>query len=126
LLRLLGNAFTGRTNIPVTVAVHGAGSLPGETQVAVYRICQEALNNIAKHAKASQVEVIVRHSSHALDLHLRDNGVGFVTTGPTPTGHYGLGMMQERAEAVGAVLTVSSQPGQGTEVALRWVAQGGP
>ncbi|MEX2030672.1 MAG: histidine kinase [Anaerolineales bacterium] len=125
LLRLLGNAFTGRTNVPVNVAVHGAGSLPAETQVAVYRICQEALNNIAKHAQASRVEVTVRYSPHDMELLLRDNGSGFVTTDATPTGHYGLGIMQERAEAVGAVLTVSSQPGQGTEVALRWRAQEG-
>jgi len=72
------------------------------------------------------VEVTVHHAPNALELHLRDDGSGFVTSEPTPTGHYGLGMMHERAEAVGAVLTVSSQPGQGTEVALRWVAQGGP
>jgi two-component system nitrate/nitrite sensor histidine kinase NarX len=123
LLRLLGNAFTGRTNIPVAVTVHGEGSLPAETQVAVYRICQEALNNIAKHAKASQVEVTVRHSPDALELHLRDNGSGFVTSESTPSGHYGLGMMQERAETVGGVLTVSSQPGQGTEITLRWRAE---
>lgn len=125
LLRLLGNAFTGRTNIPVAVTVSGEGSLPAEAQVALYRICQEALNNIAKHAKASQVEVDVRHAPEGLDLRLRDNGRGFVASELTPSGHYGLGMMRERAEGVGAVLTVTSRPGQGTEVTIRWESQEG-
>jgi PAS domain S-box-containing protein len=120
LLRLLGNAFTGRTNIPVTATVSGEGSLPAETQVALYRICQETLNNIAKHAKASQVEIDLRHASRGLELHIRDNGCGFDPSAPTPSGHYGLGMMRERAEAVGAQLTVTSQPGKGTEVAIHW------
>jgi signal transduction histidine kinase len=78
LLRLLGNAFSGRTNIPVVVTVDGEGSLPADTQVALYRICQEALNNIAKHAKASHVTVDLRHSPGGLDLHIRDNGQGLV------------------------------------------------
>lgn len=120
LLGLLGNAFTGRTNIPVAATVSGEGSLPAETQVALYRICQEALNNIAKHAKASRVEIDLRHTPGGLDLHIRDNGRGFITSELAPSGHYGLGMMRERAEAVGAVLTVTSQPGQGTEVAICW------
>ncbi len=125
LLRLLGNAFTGRTNIPAAVTVSGQGTLPPETQVALYRICQEALNNIAKHAKASQVEIDVRHAPGGLELHIRDNGRGFGTSELTPSGHYGLSMMRERAEAVGAVLTITSQPGQGTEIAIRWGAQEG-
>jgi PAS domain S-box-containing protein len=120
LLRLLGSAFTGRTNVPVTETIRGEGSLPAETQVAIYRICQEALNNIAKHAKASQVEIDLCHAPRGLELHIRDNGCGFVTSDLTPSGHYGLGMMRERAQAVGAILTITSQPGQGTDVAIAW------
>jgi PAS domain S-box-containing protein len=120
LLRLLGNAFTGRTNVPVVVTVTGAGTLPAEAQVVLYRICQEALNNIAKHAKASNVEIDVRHEPGALELHIRDDGRGFDSSEQTPPGHYGLSMMRERAETVGALLTVTSQPGHGTELAVRW------
>jgi PAS domain S-box-containing protein len=123
LLRLLGNAFTGRTNIPVAMTVSGEGSLPAETQVAFYRICQEALVNIAKHAKASQVEIDLRHIPGALELRIRDNGRGFITSELVPSGHYGMKMMRERAEAVGAALTVIGRPGQGTEVAIRWGKQ---
>jgi len=120
LLRLLGNAFTGRTDVPVAITETGEFSLPADVQVTLYRICQEALNNIIKHAKASQVEIDLRHAPEGLELHIRDNGRGFATSEPVPSGHYGLGMMRERAEAVGAVLTIISQLGQGTEVIIRW------
>jgi two-component system nitrate/nitrite sensor histidine kinase NarX len=120
LLRLLGNAFTGRTNVPVVVTVTGGGTLPAEAQVVLYRICQEAFNNIAKHAKATAVEIDVRHEPGAVELHIRDNGRGFDSSEQAPPGHYGLSMMRERAEAVGALLTVTSQPGHGTELVVRW------
>jgi len=120
LLRLLGNAFTGRTNIPVAVKVTGEGTLPAEAQVVLYRISQEALNNIAKHAKASRVEIDMRHEPDSLELHIRDNGRGFDSSDQPPPGHYGLSMMRERAETVGALLTITSQPGHGTELVIRW------
>ena len=120
LLELLGNAFTGRTNIPVAVTVTGEGMLPAEAQVVLYRICQEALNNIAKHARASQVEIDVLHEHGTVELYIRDDGRGFDTAEQMPAGHYGLSMMRERAETVGALLTVTSQVGRGTEIAIRW------
>jgi PAS domain S-box-containing protein len=123
LLRTLGTAFTARTNVPVSETVSGGGSLPAETQVALYRICQEALNNIAKHAKAHQVEIDLCHAPRGVELYIRDNGRGFVTSEVVTSDHYGLGMMRERAEAVGAKLTVTSQPGKGTEIAIRWGEQ---
>jgi PAS domain S-box-containing protein len=122
LLRLLGNALSGRTNIPVVITVQGKGILPAETQVAIYRVCQEALNNIAKHSKASQVEIDLRHAEEPgeLELHIRDNGRGYNPSESKSSGHYGLSMMRERAEAVGADLTITSQPGLGTELTIRW------
>jgi len=125
LLRLLGSAFTGRTNIPVAVTVAGQellprqGGLPAEVQVTFYRVCQEGLNNIARHANASRVEIRLQVAPGVVELRLRDDGCGF-DPGHTPVGHYGLSMMRERAEAVGADLSVTSRPGHGTEVAIRW------
>ncbi len=124
LLRLLGNAYTGRTNIPAKVTVVGQGVLPAEVQVAIYRVCQEALNNVAKHAGASMVEIVLKHEDAAIELSIRDDGQGFDPE-RTTSGHYGLGMMRERAEVVGAVLTVTSQPRQGTEIAIHWREQEG-
>lgn len=120
LLRLLGNAFTGRTNIPVAVTVTGEAVLPAETQVVLYRICQEALNNIAKHAKASRVEIDMRYVSGMLELSIRDDGRGFDISEHMLPGHFGLSMMKERADSVGALLTITSRVGQGTEIAIRW------
>jgi two-component system nitrate/nitrite sensor histidine kinase NarX len=119
LLRLLGNAFIGRTNIPANVSVVGEGELPADVQVAVYRLCQEALNNVAKHAGARKVQIALRQERGEMELSIRDDGKGFDPT-LTTSGHYGLGMMHERAEAVGARLSINSQPGKGTEVAIRW------
>jgi signal transduction histidine kinase len=104
----------------VGLSISDEGGLPAETQVALYRICQEALNNIAKHAKASRVEIDLSRDAGGLELHICDNGCGFTASEPAPSGHYGLGMMRERAEAVKAGLTLASRPGQGTEIILRW------
>ena len=119
LLRLLSNAFIGRTNIPVALAVTGEGMLPPDVQVAIYRVCQEALNNVSKHAGASLVEISLKYEASAIELSLRDDGRGFDPV-QTTSGHYGLSMMHERAEAVGALLSITSQPGHGTELTIRW------
>jgi two-component system nitrate/nitrite sensor histidine kinase NarX len=119
LLGLLGNAFTGRTNVPVKISIVGEGALPADVQVALYRVCQETLNNVAKHAGASNVEIQVKQDANAIEMSIRDDGRGFVP-GPSTSGHYGLGMMQERAEAVGAQLSITSHPGHGTELKIRW------
>jgi len=122
LLHLLGNALSGRINVPVTVTVAKEVILPPEAQVAFYRICQEALNNIAKHAKANQVDIDLKHDGNAIELHIHDDGLGFDPQQNTSDhGHFGLRMMRERAEAAGALLTITSKPGHGTELILLWI-----
>lgn len=118
LLRLLGNAFSGRTNVPLTVTIDGEFSLPAEVQITFYRVCQEALSNIAKHAKATQVEVCLIQVEDVIEMCIQDNGQGFDTQ-QVFSGHYGLGMMQERADGAGAQLSIVSQPGQGTKLTVR-------
>lgn len=120
LLRLLGNALAGRTNIPISVTTSGEGKLPADVQVALYRLCQEGLNNIAKHAGASRVDIQLQYDAGAVELRIRDDGRGFDPE-QTPPGHYGLSMMRERASAVGAMLSINSQPGHGAEIIIRWV-----
>jgi signal transduction histidine kinase len=91
--------------------------------VAIYRICQEALINIAKHAKATNVEIELNHSVRSLNLKIRDDGCGFDASELSGASHYGLFMMRERAENTGGVLGISSQIGLGTEIEVRWRIQ---
>jgi len=119
LLRQLGDALTGRVNVPVSMSITGEGVLPADVQIALYRLCQEALNNIAKHARASRVTVQLQYHSERVELHIQDDGRGF-DPGQSPSGHSGLSMMRERAEAIGALLSITSAPGHGTGVAIRW------
>ena len=125
LLYQLSNAFTGRTNIPVAVTIVGKGALPAEIQVALYRVCQEGLSNIAKHARANQVEINLQVEAGTVELSIRDNGRGF-NPGNAPSGHFGVNMMYERAKTVGAILTISSQPGQGTVITFSWAETAEP
>lgn len=119
LLQQLAKAFIGRMNVPVKVTVDGNIIIPPNVQVAMYRVCQEALNNIAKHARASLVELILKQQGTSTELRIRDDGHGFDPE-QTISGHYGLSMMRERASGVGAELSITSQPGRGTELAFHW------
>jgi signal transduction histidine kinase len=129
LLRQLGEAANGKTGIPITVKVDGKAELPPEVQIALYRITQEALNNVVKHARAHQVTVQLHYQdgdtspgSRVL-LSVSDDGRGF-DPAQVPPNHLGLGIMQERAQAIGAIFTVKSQPGQGTQVTVLWERAG--
>jgi signal transduction histidine kinase len=119
LLHLLGNALSGRANISVILNITGNFFLPSDVQVAFYRVCQEAFFNVAKHSKADRVEVNLDQVQNDIVMRIHDNGVGFDPT-QLVAGHYGLGMMRERADAVGARLTVVSSPGQGAELLMCW------
>lgn len=119
LLRQLGDALTGRTNIPVVVTITGQGILPAEIQVALYRLCQEALNNIAKHAGAKMVRIMLHVDADLVTLQIRDDGCGFDPE-DIPSGHFGLSMMRERAKTIGADLSITSQSGHGSEIFIRW------
>jgi nitrate/nitrite-specific signal transduction histidine kinase len=119
LFRHLADAFTGRTRLPVHFTIEGDASLPGEVRVALYRIAQEALNNIARHAAANQVHLELVCREEAVCLTIRDDGRGF-DPGAVPADHMGVRIMAERAAASGAKLTLRSQPGQGTEITAEW------
>ena len=85
---------------------------------ALYRVGQEALNNIAKHAGARAVVITLEESGAELVLRVRDDGRGF-DAGKSYPGHLGLHSMRERAASVGGVILINSASGQGTEVTIR-------
>ena len=96
--------------------------LPEHVEIAVYRIAQEALQNIMKHASAGHVQLRLTVATGAVVLEISDDGVGFdPSTMPEQAGPagYGLPGMQQRAELLGGQLTADSTPGRGTVVRLR-------
>ncbi len=119
LLGHLVEAFTGKTRVPVSFETQGTCDLPPDAKIACYRIAQEALNNVAKHAGAGRVWVDVRCQAGSIMLSVRDDGRGF-DRASIPTGHFGVDIMHERAQAIGAALSVTSEPGEGTVVRLVW------
>jgi PAS domain S-box-containing protein len=121
LLRQLTEAARGRARIPVSLSCSGKSPLPPDVKVAFYNVAQEALNNVAKHARAHQVHVtLVRHDGCAR-LVVSDDGVGFAIQEVTAE-HLGLTIMQERSEGIGARLTIQSTLSAGTQIALDWCA----
>lgn len=119
LLRHLTDAFIGRSRVQTDLQIRGTIDLPPEVKLAVYRIAQEALNNIGKHAFASQVAISIEKTEQRLLLEISDNGRGFNPT-VNITNHLGLGIMRERAESIGASLIIDSAPGKGTNLSLHW------
>ena len=118
LLRHLTEGTTGRSLIPIQLEVEGQAKPPPDLQVAFYRIAQEALNNIIKHANATQVNVHLQ-LGNCLRLSVIDDGAGF-DPACIPPDHLGVKIMRERAEAVGAKLSIYSEPGEGTVVTVAW------
>ena len=125
LVHQLAEAATGRMGAPVTTTVDGDMALPPDVHVALYRIAQEALNNMVKHSRASQADVSLRAATDPLDggkvveLQVRDDGRGFDPE-DVAADHLGLGIMRERAEAIGAQLQIESKIGQGTRIHVVW------
>ncbi len=119
LLQQLADVLTGRTRVPVEVSVDRKAALPTEVKVALYRIAQEAFNNIARHAKASRAWTTLQSGLDGAILVIRDNGQGFDPQSIPPQ-HMGTRIMHERAEGIGASLTIESRSGQGTQIAVEW------
>jgi signal transduction histidine kinase len=90
-------------------------ALPPNVEEQLYRLAQEALNNIVKHARASNVKIWVRQDSDHLLLEIVDDGVGFEPSLERP-GHLGLTTMAQRAARLGGRLEVNSEPGRGTTI----------
>lgn len=101
------------------MAIDDVPLLPPDVQIALYRIAQEALNNIDKHARAEQVIVRVSARDDGVELLISDNGEGFDASEVSTTS-LGLGIMRERAESVGASLKIESRQGIGTRIIVNW------
>jgi signal transduction histidine kinase len=117
LLANLTEAAQVRARAPVDLSVECEYPLPTEVRIALYRIAQEALNNVAKHAEASAVHVELSCDGEELTLRIRDDGRGF-DPATMPPGQLGLGIMQERAAKIDFTVQFDSKLGKGTEVVV--------
>lgn len=116
-LRARIEAVERRSGIRVRLDLDDVGDLPSPVETALYRIAQEALNNVLKHAAAGQVTLSFNRSGKTLCLEIADDGRGFDPQNVAHRG-YGLANMRERAEQVGGSLTLSTVPGQGTTLTV--------
>lgn len=111
-------ATQARYGIEVASEMCDEPDAPLDVKEAVYRIAQEALHNIVKHARATHVEVRLTRTTHDLTIEIADNGAGFDPGGDFP-GHMGLRSMRERAARAGGSLQIASTPGAGAVVTGR-------
>jgi PAS domain S-box-containing protein len=114
-LQYLVAAFTGRTGIPVSIEINELELFPAEMRITLYRIAQEALNNIERHAGATKVEITLTYDGETGHLIIKDDGHGFDLSA-APRQHMGLRIMSERTQAINVVLEINTALGQGTEI----------
>ena len=123
-LRATGRAFAARTGVAFKLAFSPlTGRLPAEIELALYRIAQDALNNVEKHARARHVTVALAIPESVVEFSISDDGVGFNLRRQTAGGRGRSGLdllgMQERATYVGGLLTIRSAPRSGTKIEVR-------
>lgn len=118
LLRQLVESIQGHKDIAITLVIDDEPELPPEVHLAFYRIAQEALNNIAKHSRATQALIRLYIEDRQVKMQVRDNGRGFQTDKKAMG--MGLQIMRERAEAIGGNLQIASPAEGGAEIILSW------
>ncbi|CAM3326826.1 sensor histidine kinase [Kibdelosporangium persicum] len=115
----LARNWSQASGVPVRVETTGTPEpmIPG-IEVALFRVVQEALANIANHASAARAGITLSYSDDVVLLDVRDDGAGFDpgATGPGEDGGYGLGTMRQRLLGVGGTLEIESRPGEGTAI----------
>ena len=121
-LKRLADEFRLNTlnEVALTGPDNGLTSLPPSHATALFHICQEALANIAKHAKARQTSIHLWNAPERVLLEISDNGLGFDVDKMSVTLGHGLSNMHTRAHKVGGDVEITSEPGEGTTV-LAWV-----
>jgi PAS domain S-box-containing protein len=116
----LASSFAQRTGIHCELTLGGGElDLPDPYATALFRVLQESLTNVAKHAQASRVEATLQRDGDAITLTVRDNGKGFDMNDPRKPNSYGLLGLRERAYLLGGEADIQSEPGKGTTIELQ-------
>lgn len=122
-LQWYASEFSNRTGVQTTVGGdEGIGRLPQASEIALFRIAQEALNNVAKHAHATHVNIALERSGSHFTMSISDDGIGLETAPTSPSRRRaGLGMvtMRERTQAVGGQFEIGAASGHGTQITVR-------
>lgn len=109
-------------NCPVMFASHVDeidGILDNESEIHIYRIVQEGINNVMKHSQATEAAVVVKRVPSGLSISIRDNGRGLAVNGASADTGFGLGGIRERAEILGGAAKIESSPGQGVTLQVQ-------
>jgi len=119
-LRQYAQAAASKFGLAVRFKARGFTSerLPTAVETALYRVVQEAMTNVVRHARATRVDVLVEHRGDRVRVMIEDDGVGFEPSRVQRGDHFGLLGIRERAEALGGSLTVESAPGAGATVVV--------
>ncbi len=120
------NAVEGRVNVRARLITEDLIELPAPVEEGLYRIAQEALNNILKHAAASSVALYLRANGNRVELEVIDDGTGFDLAQAEKAGGMGLKNIRERARKIGGSVEINTGPGQGTKIIVTANAQGRP
>jgi signal transduction histidine kinase len=123
-LEMLAREMEDASNVKMTFQKQGNEKrLTGVVELALYRMAQEALNNVARHARASHVVLGINFNHDKIEMQVIDDGVGFEAPNTpadfAPSGHFGLLGMYERADLIGARLNIRSTPGKGTHLTIQ-------
>lgn len=111
--------FTKRTGIPCRITKSDNDiELPGEQSIALFRVFQETLSNIMKHAAAKQVQIEILKTEKCVDLVVSDDGKGFDETARNKPHSFGLRGIQERIKHLGGDVRIASEPGEGTQLTI--------
>ncbi len=119
LLEKLGDSIAGQANVDITIDTRLEHELPADVKTALYRIAQEAFNNIAKHSRAEKAWASVVSDAEGVTLDVKDDGVGFDLDAVVGD-HMGLGIMRERAQEIDAEFDIHRMEPAGTQVTVRW------
>lgn len=124
LLRQLADAAHSRKELDIHLDLLAQPQLPRMVKIVFYRIAQEAMSNIVKHSRATQLQVQLMATEHGLTLKIEDDGDGFEVNEQAVASRMGLAIMQERAQSIGAQLKIESTAERGTQITLVWNVEG--
>ena len=115
-VQALADQWAMQTDIPVRVTAHEQRPLPIDVEQPLYRLIQEALQNVGKHAHADTVSVVLTYAKSAIKVEIVDDGVGFEGDESTASTGHGLKNMHERIRRLNGTLTIDSKPDQGCHI----------